>query len=67
MVGVYGQEAANRAVGDADTVLIVGAKLSPQDTVRERPNGLQPAGAADHPDRHRRPERGMDLPSGTRD
>ena len=42
MAGVYGQEAANRAVGDADTVLIVGAKLSPQDTVRERPNVFDP-------------------------
>ena len=44
MVGVYGQEAANRAVGDADTVVIVGAKLSPQDTVRERPNIFNPRG-----------------------
>jgi acetolactate synthase-1/2/3 large subunit len=42
MAGVYGQEAANRAVGDADTVIIVGAKLSPQDTVRERPNVFDP-------------------------
>ena len=44
MVGIYGQEAANRAVGDADTVLIVGAKLSPQDTVRERPTVFNPRG-----------------------
>ena len=44
MAGIYGQEAANRAVGDADTVLIVGAKLSPQDTVRERPNVFNPRG-----------------------
>ena len=44
MVGVYGQEAANRAVGDADTVLVVGAKLSPQDTVRERPSVFNPRG-----------------------
>ena len=42
MAGVYGQEAANRAVGDADTVIVVGAKLSPQDTVRERPNVFDP-------------------------
>ncbi len=42
MAGVYGQEAANRAVGDADTVIIVGAKLSPQDTVRERPHVFDP-------------------------
>ena len=44
MVGIYGQEAANRAVGDADTVVIVGAKLSPQDTVRERPTVFNPRG-----------------------
>jgi acetolactate synthase-1/2/3 large subunit len=42
MAGVYGQEAANRAVGDADTVIVVGAKLSPQDTVRERPSVFDP-------------------------
>lgn len=42
MVGVYGQDTANRAVGDADTVVIVGAKLSPQDTVREQPNVFDP-------------------------
>ncbi|MDE2939181.1 MAG: thiamine pyrophosphate-binding protein [Chloroflexota bacterium] len=42
MAGVYGQEAANSAVGDADTVIIVGAKLSPQDTVRERPSVFDP-------------------------
>lgn len=42
MAGVYGQEAANRAVGEADTVIIVGAKLSPQDTVRERPSVFDP-------------------------
>ena len=44
MVGIYGQDAANRAVGDADTVVIVGAKLSPQDTVRERPTVFNPRG-----------------------
>jgi acetolactate synthase-1/2/3 large subunit len=44
MVGIYGQEAANRAVGDADAVLVVGAKLSPQDTVRERPSVFNPRG-----------------------
>jgi len=42
MVGVYGQQAANRAVGDADTVVIVGAKLTPQDTVRENPSVFDP-------------------------
>ena len=44
MVGIYGQEAANRAVGDADAVIVVGAKLSPQDTVRERPTVFNPRG-----------------------
>ena len=42
MVGVFGQEVANRVVGDADTVLVVGAKLTPQDTVRERPDIFDP-------------------------
>ena len=42
MVGVYGQAAANSAVGDSDVVVIVGAKLSPQDTVRERPDVFDP-------------------------
>lgn len=42
MVGVYGQAAANRVVGEADAVIIVGAKLSPQDTVREQPNVFNP-------------------------
>ena len=42
MVGVYGQDEANTAVGEADTVVVVGAKLTPQDTVRERPNTFDP-------------------------
>ena len=42
MVGVYGQDLANWSVGDADTVLVVGAKLTPQDTVRERPSIFDP-------------------------
>ena len=42
MVGVYGQDAANNVVGDADTVVVVGAKLTPQDTVRERPSVFDP-------------------------
>ena len=42
MVGIYGQAAANSAVGDADAVVVVGAKLSPQDTLRERPSVFDP-------------------------
>ena len=42
MAGVYGQDVANTLVGEADTVVIVGAKLSPQDTVRERPSVFNP-------------------------
>ena len=38
MVGTYGQDAANRVVGDADTVLVVGALLRSQETVGERPD-----------------------------
>ena len=42
MGGVYGQEVANKLIGEADAVVIVGAKLSPQDTVRERPSIFNP-------------------------
>ena len=42
MVGIYGQRAAAQAVGQADLVLVIGAKLSPQDTIRERPNVFDP-------------------------
>ena len=42
MAGVYGQDVANKLVGEADTVVVVGAKLTPQDTVRERPNIFNP-------------------------
>ena len=42
MVGIYGQQAANQLVGEADTVVVVGAKLSPQDTMRERPDVFDP-------------------------
>ena len=41
MVGVYGQRVANAVVGQADVVLVVGARLSSQDTVKE---GFQVAG-----------------------
>ena len=42
MVGTYGQDAANRVVGEADTVLVVGALLRSQETVRERPDIFDP-------------------------
>ena len=42
MVGVYGQTAANTVVGEADAVLVVGARLSTQDTIRERPQVFDP-------------------------
>jgi len=42
MVGVYGRPAANATVGDADLVLVVGAKLTPQDTVGENPAVFDP-------------------------
>jgi len=42
MVGTYGQEAANKAVGDADTVLVIGALLRSQETVGERPDIFNP-------------------------
>ena len=42
MVGTYGQETANRAVGDSDTILGVGALLRSQETVGERPDIFDP-------------------------
>ncbi len=42
MVGLYGQDVANKMVGDADTVLVVGAKLTPQETVREQRSIFDP-------------------------
>lgn len=42
MVGTYGQDVANRVVGDADTVIVVGALLRSQETVRERPDIFDP-------------------------
>ena len=43
MVGTYGQETANKAVGDADTVVVIGAVLRSQETVGERPDIFNPA------------------------
>ena len=42
MVGTYGQDTANKAVGDADTVLVIGALLRSQETVGERPDIFDP-------------------------
>ena len=42
MMGVYGQQTANSVVGEADVVLAVGAKLTPQDTLGEHPMLLDP-------------------------
>ncbi len=42
MVGVYGRPTANATVGDADVALVVGAKLTPQDTVGENPAVFDP-------------------------
>ena len=42
MVGVFGQRAANSVVGEADTVPVVGARLSSQETVKERPEVFDP-------------------------
>ena len=42
MVGTYGQETANKAVGDADTVIVIGALLRSQETVGERPDIFNP-------------------------
>ena len=42
MVGTYGQAVANRVVGEADAVIVVGALLRSQETVRERPDIFDP-------------------------
>ena len=42
MMGVYGQETANAVIGEADVILVVGAKLTPQDTLRENPLMFDP-------------------------
>ena len=42
MVGTYGQDVANRMVGEADAVIVVGALLRSQETVRERPDIFDP-------------------------
>ena len=42
MMGVFGQATANAVVGEADVVLVVGAKLTPQDTLGENPNMFDP-------------------------
>ena len=42
MVGQYGQQAANTVVGRADVVLVVGAKLTSQETVGETPSLFDP-------------------------
>jgi len=42
MAGLFGQPVANATIGDADVVLIVGARLTPADTVRESPTVFNP-------------------------
>ena len=42
MAGVYGTKAANTAVAEADVVLVVGAMLRWQDTLREKPTVWNP-------------------------
>ena len=42
MVGQYGQQVANSVVSEADLVLIVGAKLTLQETIGETPSLLNP-------------------------
>lgn len=42
MIGVFGQDAANSSVAAADVILVVGARLTPQDTAREDPAVFNP-------------------------
>ncbi|MEE8442250.1 MAG: thiamine pyrophosphate-binding protein, partial [Dehalococcoidia bacterium] len=41
-MGIYGIETANRIVSEADVVLVVGARLRPQDTASHHPDLLKP-------------------------
>ncbi|MDP6667977.1 MAG: thiamine pyrophosphate-binding protein, partial [Dehalococcoidia bacterium] len=41
-MGIYGLESANRTVNEADVVLVVGARLRPQDTASHHPELLSP-------------------------
>ncbi len=41
-MGIYGIEAANRVVSEADVVLVIGTRLRPQDTASHHPNLLNP-------------------------
>lgn len=43
MVGVFGQAVANEVVAESDVVLVVGAKLTPQETLREKRSLFDPA------------------------
>lgn len=43
MVGVFGQAVANQVVAESDLVLVVGAKLTPQETLREKRSLFDPA------------------------
>ena len=40
--GNFGIRVANKVVGDADTVIVVGSKLAPSDTARQNPKILDP-------------------------
>jgi len=40
--GNFGQRVANKVVGNADTVIVVGSKLAPSDTARQNPQILDP-------------------------
>jgi acetolactate synthase-1/2/3 large subunit len=42
MAGIFGQSVANDVIGDADVVLVVGARLTPADTLREAPTMFNP-------------------------
>ncbi len=42
MMGIYGQRCAHVMLGEADVVLVVGAKLTPQDTLNETPTVFDP-------------------------
>ena len=59
--GTFGTEAANACIAEADLVVVAGSKLSPSDTAWENRDLLDPTRQIFRPDRHRAPQRLVEL------
>ena len=60
--GTFGTEAANACVGEADLVLVVGSKLSPERHRVGKPRAARPGPADLRADRYRAAQRVVELP-----